>query len=176
MSCPSLYRRVLGRRFDAVPASLRHFHDAAGGGQAHGTFRVDRAVGRLRNALASLMGLPKSGSDVPVHLQVVVEGERERWIRDFHGHRVETVAWAWRDLLMESLGWTSFASALVLDGSRLRYEFHRAWFAGIPIPSRLSPSVESYVDAGDVGWRVVVASSVPFLGELVRYEGWIEPE
>ena len=100
----------------------------------------------------------------------------ERWIRDFHGHRVETVAWAWRDLLMESLGWTSFASALVLDGARLHYEFRRAWFAGIPIPRRLSPSVESYVDAGDVGWRVVVASSVPFLGELVRYEGWIEPE
>jgi hypothetical protein len=137
---------------------------------------VDRAAGRLRNALASLLGLPEAGSEVPVHLQVVVEDRRERWIRDFQGDRVETAAWAWRDLLLESLGWTSFASALVLDGSRLRYEFRRAWFAGIPIPRRLSLSVESYVDAGDAGWRVVVAISVPYLGQLLRYEGWIEPE
>ena len=137
---------------------------------------MDRAAGRLRNALASLLGLPRAGSEVPVHLQVVVEGERERWIRDFHGHRVETVAWAWRDFLMESLGWTSFASALVRDGSRLRYEFRRAWFVGIPVPRWLSPSVDSYVDADEVGWRVKVRISVPFLDELVRYEGRIEPE
>lgn len=176
MSCPSLYRRVLGRQFDALPAALRRFHDAEGGGRAHGTLRVDRGAGRLRNALASWLGLPKAGSEVPVHLQVVVEGERERWIRDFHGQRVETVEWAWDDLLMESLGWTSFASALVLDGSRLRYEFRRAWFAGIPIPRGISPWVESAVDAGETGWRVMVGISVPFLGELVRYEGWIEPE
>ncbi len=65
---------------------------------------------------------------------------------------------------------------LEIDGSRLRYVFHRAWFAGIPIPRRLSPSVESYVDAGETGWRVVVRIFAPFLGELVHYEGWIEPE
>jgi hypothetical protein len=176
MSSPSLYRRLLGPQFDALPAALRRFHDAPGGGRAQGTLRVDRPAGRLRNALASLLGLPRAALAVPVRLQVVVEGERERWIRDFHGHRVVTVAWAWGDLLMESLGWTSFASALVLDGSRLRYEFRRAWFAGIPIPRRLSPSVESYVDAGDAGWRVMVRITVPFLGELVRYEGWIEQE
>jgi hypothetical protein len=80
------------------------------------------------------------------------------------------------DLLMESQGWTSFACALVLDGSRLRYEFRRAWFAGIPIPRWISPWVESDVDAGELGWRVLVRISAPFLGELVRYEGWIEPE
>jgi hypothetical protein len=176
MSCPSLYRRVLGAQFDLLPAVLRRFHDANGGGRARGTLRVDRRAGRLRNAVAALLGLPKAGLEVPVHLQVVVEGERERWIRDFHGHRVETFEWAWGDLLVESLGWTSFASALVLDGSRLRYVFRRAWFAGIPIPRWLSPSVESHVDAGEAGWRVVVGISVPVLGELVRYEGWIEPE
>jgi hypothetical protein len=116
------------------------------------------------------------GTNVPVQLQVVVEGERERWIRDFPGHRLETVQWAAGDLLMEALGWTSFATALAVDGSRLRYEFRRVWFAGIPIPRRLSPSVESYVDAGEAGWRVMVRIIAPLLGELVRYEGWVEPE
>jgi Domain of unknown function (DUF4166) len=176
MASPSLYRRILGTRFDALPPVLRRFHGASEGGQARGRFRIERGTGRLRNALASLLGLPIAGSDVPVQLHVKVEGERERWIRDFGGHRVVTVQWAWNDVLMESAGLTSFSTALVIDGSRLRYLFLRAWFAGIPLPRWLSPSVESYVDAGETGWRVVVQIFAPFLGELVRYEGWIEPE
>jgi hypothetical protein len=176
MSAPSLYRRILGARFDALPAVLRRFHDVVGGGRACGSFRIERAQGRSRNALASVLGLPRSGSEVLVQLRVEVEGERERWIRDFDGHRVVTVQWARGGLLMESIGWNSFSTELEIDGSRLRYAFRRAWFAGIPLPRGLSPSVESYVDVGETGWRVVVRIFAPFLGELVRYEGWIEPE
>jgi hypothetical protein len=176
MAAPSLYRRILGAQFETLPAVLRRFHDADGGGRARGAFQVERGPGRLRNGLASLLGLPQAGSDVPVRLRVAVEGDRERWIRDFDGHRVETVQWARGETLMECSGHVRFSCGLVLDGSRLRYEFRRAWFAGIPMPRWFSPGVESYVDAGDAGWRVVVRVLVPFLGELVRYEGWVEPE
>jgi hypothetical protein len=113
---------------------------------------------------------------VPVTLQIAVEGDRERWTRHFDGHRVETVQWARGESLMEAIGLVHFSTVLVLEGSRLRYDFRKAWFAGIPIPRWLSPGVESYVDAGDAGWSVVVHVLAPFLGELVRYEGWIEPE
>jgi hypothetical protein len=176
MASASLYRRVLGAQFDALPAILRRFHDSSGGSRARGTFRVERAAGRLRNALASLLDLPRAGSEVPVQLQVMVENERERWIRDFEGHRFETVQWERGGLLMETSGWTSFSTMLKVEGSRLCYEFRRAWFAGIPIPRRLSPWVESWVDAGETSWRVVVRIFAPFLGELVRYDGWVEPE
>jgi hypothetical protein len=176
MAAPSLYRRILGAQFDALPPVLRRFHDANGSGCARGTFRVKRAAGPLRNAMASLLGLPRSGSDVPVQLHVEVEGERERWVRDFGGQRVVTVQWVRGNVLMESRGWTSLSAELVIEGSRLQYVFCRAWFAGIPIPRGLSPSVESYVDAGETGWRVVVRIFAPMLGELIRYEGWIEPE
>jgi hypothetical protein len=172
----SLYHRILGARFDALPAALRRFHDREGGGQARGTFQVGRGTGWLRNAIASILGMPPAGAEVPVRLRVAVEGDRERWIRDFDGHRVETVQWAQGDLLMEASGLVHFSTELVLEGSRLRYEFRRAWFAGIPIPRWLSPGVVSYVEAGDAGWFVVVRVLAPFLGELVRYEGWIEPE
>lgn len=176
MAPPSLYRRLLGPRFDALPARLRRFHEAEGGGRARGTFRVSRGSGWLRNAIATLMGMPRAGVEVPVRLRVVPEGDRERWIRDFDGHPIETVEWSRGEILMERSGPVCFSCALVLDGSRLRYEFRRAWFAGIPIPRRLSPDVESYVDAGEAGWHVVVRVRVPLLGELVGYEGWVEPE
>jgi hypothetical protein len=176
MASPSLYRRILGAEFDALPEVLRRFHDAGGESRARGTFRVERGAGWLRNAIAAILGMPPAGSDVPVRLRVVAEGDRERWIRDFDGHRVETVEWARGDLLMERSGPVCFSCSLVLDGSRLIYEFRRAWFAGVPIPRWLSPHVESYLDADVSGWRVVVRIFAPIVGRLVSYEGWVEPE
>jgi hypothetical protein len=119
--------------------------------------------------------MPEAG-DRSVRLQVIVEGQRERWIRHFDGRRLETVQWAQGNLLMEAVGPVAFSSTLVLDGSRLRYEFQRAWFAGIVLPRALSPFVEGKVDAGDAGWDLSVRIRAPYLGELVCYEGWIEPE
>jgi len=176
MAARSLYRRILGERFDALPEVLRRFHDAPGGGRASGTLQVERAAGPLRNALASLLGLPKTATDVPVRLEVEVEGDRERWVRHLQGRRMETVQWARGDLLMESYGPSSFSSALVVEGSRLCYEFRRAWVVGVPLPRRFAPLVDGRVDASDGGWRLSVRVEAPFLGELVRYEGWVEPE
>jgi len=36
--------------------------------------------------------------------------------------------------------------------------------------------VDGGADAGGGGWRVTVRIAAPVLGELVRYEGWVEPE
>jgi Domain of unknown function (DUF4166) len=173
---PSLYRRVLGPRFDLLPEVLRRFHDASGGGRAHGTLRVERATGWLRNALATLLGFPAAGNEVPVHLQVEVKGDRERWVREFGGHKLVTVQWAWDGYLMERAGPTTFSCTLTADGSCMRYEFQRAWILGVPLPRWLSPSVVSWVEAGENRWRIVVRISAPILGELVSYEGWVEPE
>jgi hypothetical protein len=176
MASMSLYRRILGARFEALPEVLRKFHDEPAGGRAHGTYRIERGAGRKRNAVASILGMPEAGTDVPIRLHVIVEGDRERWVRFFDAHRVETVQWMRGNLLMEAFGSVTFSSELVIDGSCLQYVFRRAWFAGIPLHRALSPSVDGSVNASDHGWRVSVRIFAPFLGELVHYEGWIEPE
>jgi len=176
MSAPTLYRRVLGPRFDLLPEVLKRFHGAAAGGRARGTMRVVRGEGAVRNSLAELLRMPRAGENVPIRLEVVVDGERERWLRYFPGRCVSTVQWAAGNLLMERFGFGSFSCALVVQGSRVRYEFLRAWFAGIPLPLWLMPHVESYVDADETGWHVVVHILAPILGEIVQYEGWVESE
>lgn len=171
-----LYRRVLGSRFDALPAVLQRFHDSPSGGRARGTLAVERGCGRLRNVVASLWRLPRSGSEVPVYLEVLVDGEKERWLRHFPDHCLRSTQWTRDGLVIESFGAGSFSSELVIDGSCLRYEFRRAWLAGIPIPGWLAPRVDGRVHAGVTNWRVVVRFHVPLLGEIVHYEGWVEPE
>jgi hypothetical protein len=172
----SLYRRILGPQFDELPGVLQRFHDAPGGGSARGQLTVERGRGRLANVVASLLGMPKAGRDIPVQLTVQVHGDRERWVRHFGDHRLESIAWERGGLLMEGLGLSSFSSRLVVEGARLRYDFRRAFLAGVPLPRRLAPFVRSWVEAGERGWHVVVHIVAPLVGELVSYEGWIEPE
>jgi hypothetical protein len=176
MAYQSLYRRILGPQFDTLPEVLKTFHDAPSGGRARGTLQVERGSGLLPNALASILGLPRAGKDVPVRLEVRVEGDRERWLRHFPEHCLRSTQWAKGNLLMESSRLGAFSSALVVDRSSLRYEFRRAWFAGIPLPSWLSPYIDGRVDASEKGWRVSVHVYAPFLGQIVQYHGWVEPE
>ncbi len=176
MASPSLYRRVLGPRFDALPAVLQRFHDAPRGGKARGTFRVERGAGPVRNGLAALWRMPPAGDDVPVRLEVVVDGQREHWRRHFREHCLASIQWAEGDLLMESFGAGSFVSAVVIDGSCLRYDVRRTWLAGLAIPRWLAPEIDGSVHAGESGWRVVTQFSLPVLGKIVHYEGNVELE
>jgi hypothetical protein len=172
----SLFQRILGPRFHDLPEVLQRFHGSTTGGHARGTFLVERGKGWIRNAAASLFGMPKAGTDVPIRLEVVVDGQRERWFRRFPGQTLSSLQWAEGGLLVESFGLGSMAFELVIEGSRLRHEFRRAWFAGIPIPRSLAPVADGWLDAGENGWLVVVHIIFPFLGEIVHYEGWVEPE
>ena len=172
----SLYRRVLGPRFDSLPAVLQRFHGSTTGGQARGTFRVVRQPGWVRNTLANVLGMPRAGDAVPVRLEVVVEGEKERWYRHFPGRSLASSQWADGHLLKESFGLGSYTWELVIDGSRLTHEFRQARFAGVPIPRKMAPYVDGWVDAGETGWNVEVHIFFPVLGEIASYEGWVEPE
>lgn len=171
-----LYRRVLGPRFELLPEVLRRFHDTAGGGRAHGTFRVERGAGWLRNSLASLWQMPPEAENVPVRLEVIVDGERERWLRHFAGHVLASTQWANEDLLMESFGSGVFSSALVIEDCCMRYEVRQVWLAGLPIPGFLSPEIDGRVHAGERGWRVATGFAVPILGTIIHYEGSVEIE
>jgi Domain of unknown function (DUF4166) len=176
MATQSLYRRILGDKFDALPEVLKRFHSASGTSDARGTFRVKRGSGYLRNLVATVVGMPRAGENVPVQLEVVAQEDCEIWLRHFPGQTLKSVQWARGHLLIEGFGFGSFSSTLELRGSRVVYVFGRAWFLGVPVPRGLAPFVDGYVDAGERGWLVVVHIFVPFLGEILHYEGWVEPE
>lgn len=177
MAGASLYRRLLGARFDQLPPVLRSFHDDPGGHQARGVFEVERGAGWLAAGLGRALKMPPSGPAVPVELRVQVTGDRERWTRSFDGRTLETIQWARDGLLMESLGPWIFASELLADKSGLRFHFRRAWFGPIALPLALGPRIDGEAIARvEGGWAVGVRIRAPIAGPVLSYRGWVVPE
>jgi hypothetical protein len=173
---PALYRRLLGDAFDRLPATLRDFHDVERERCFRATFRIRRGWGWLRRFVCWLGRLPPAGEDVPLRLRVIAEGQRERWLRDFGGHRLESVQWAEGGLLMESLGLVRLAFRLVVEGPVLRLETVKAWLLSIRWPLWLAPRGSGIEIGQDDGCAVVVRAEAPLLGMLVQYEGLVVPD
>jgi hypothetical protein len=168
---PSVYRRLLGPAFDALPPTLRHFHDVQTEWRGHARFRITRGRGRLRHLVAALGRLPPAGEDVPVRLRVVAEGPRERWLREFGGHKFESVQWPQDGLLMESLGALCLGFRVTVEPPALRLEPVRAWVLGVPWPLALAPTGEGDEVGRTDGCAIVVRAHAPLVGLLVQYEG-----
>src|SRR5262249_50667212 len=135
-----------------------------------------RGRGWLRRLLCRLGGLPPAGAEVPVRLRVVAEGPRERWLREFGGHRFESVQWAQGGLLVESLGLVRLAFRLRVEGPALRLEPAKAWLLGVRWPLALAPRGRGVEVAQEGGCAVVVRAEAPLVGLLVQYEGLVVPD
>jgi Domain of unknown function (DUF4166) len=170
-----LYRRLLGPAYDSLPPVLREFHDVATEWQGRSSFRITRGPGWLRNLLANVAGFPKAGANVPVHLRVVAEGDRERWIRHFAGKRMESVQWAWNGLLMEKFGPATLGMRLIVEPPALRLVTERVWVLGVPWLAALAPGGDAIEVGQPDGNAVVVRVSAPLVGLLVQYEGLVVP-
>jgi hypothetical protein len=171
-----LYRRLLGTAFDTLPRSLQQFHDVETEWRGRARFRVTRGAGRLRNLAARLGGMPPAGEEVPLTLRVVREGDGERWIRDFGGHRMESFQWAWKGLLVESVGRVTLGFRLVAEPPALTLVPVRTWVLGVPWLAALGPRVGGSEVGRDDGCAIVVRAAAPLLGLLVQYEGLVIAE
>jgi hypothetical protein len=171
----SLHRRLLGAAFDELPPALRSFHEQGQGGTACGVMRVSRATGWLGRGVARVMRLPLAGDEVPLGLRVGVEGDRERWIRDLGGRRIESVMEARDGLLVEAFGPLRFGLKLLVAGNTLRFEPVCWWLGRLPLPRRLAPRVEAVCEGREKGWHVHVRIAAPVVGLLLAYEGEVTP-
>lgn len=130
----------------------------------------------MRYIVAAIIGLPKPGTHVPIHLRVEVRGESEVWIRHFGKQRMVTHQWLKDNLLIEAAGPFRIGFKLTSDSTGLKFQFNRCWFLALPIPDFLSPKVNAIVHGYPDRWHVDVSMESPLLGLLSRYEGEVAPE
>lgn len=170
----SLYDRVLGARFELLPARVRDLHDLGAVSVWSGRATVQRGAHPLARIIAWISGLPPSGRDVPLRVTFTSRAGREQWVRDFGGHAFRSVQYADGDLLCERVGPTTFLFALDASRDGLALRLAGLRLVGVPLPKALHPKVHTF--ESDAGGRYCfeVESSLPRIGLLVRYAGWLE--
>jgi hypothetical protein len=174
MSDLPLYRRLLGSHFDDMPLRLREMHDSVSDIKVLGEFKIERGKGWLVNLVAALGGLPKSGENVPLDLDIVMKHGREYWIRNFGSQQLKTVQWQSGDLLIEAGGPVRFGFRVVADAERLELCLEKTWFCWVPLPRFLRPRVRAIETECESGVNVDVEFALPWLGRIIRYAGQVQ--
>jgi len=174
---PTLYRRILGARWNSVAPEVRAMHDGAT--LAEGRARVERGTGWLSRLAGFFIGFPKAGNDVPLNVRFARSAEGETWTRSFARKAFSSDQFVGRDrserLLCERFGRLTFAMALVTDDQRMRLVLRRWTVFGVPLPMWLCPRSDSYETAEDGRFHFHVEISHALTGLIVRYRGWLEP-
>ncbi|MBN8944438.1 MAG: DUF4166 domain-containing protein [Rhizobiales bacterium] len=175
----SLYRRLLGSAFEALPAPLRAMHGDAPRFVARGRARVERGSGPFARVAAALIGFPAAGEDVPVEVVFERTPGREVWRRTFAGRCFSSVQEAGTGraahLLVERFGVARFDLALVAEAGRLKLIPRRWSVLGIPLPLALAPGGDAFETVVDGKFHFHVEIGHRLFGLAVRYRGWLEP-
>ena len=169
---PSLYQRLMGPRFDRLPASVQAMHRPWRETWAEGEAEVTGGGNRPGALIARAMRFPAPGHH---SLQVRFAARRgtERWTRDFSGRRFSSVLSAQGGTLVERFGPLRFHFDLASDDTGLSMDLHGWSVLGVPLPLVLAPNTiaREWEESGRFCFDVAI--SLPLLGHLVRYRGWL---
>jgi hypothetical protein len=174
----TLFQRVLGQGWHALPGPVQALHCVAQQTTFAGRARVERGEGWLARLIAGAIRFPVAGDDVAVVLSVTPHARGESWQRSFAGRSLPSEMWRGRGrsehLLHERFGPFTCHIALLVDGGKLRFEV-RGWNLGpLPLPRRWAPGGDSYeyADGERFGFHIEVRH--PLTGLIVRYVGSLE--
>lgn len=172
-----VYREVLKDAFDTLPPALANLHDVHCLRQFAGRATITRGRNPLGQVVAAIFRFPKAASDcaVTVHLTPTDKGERREWF--FNGRRMVSDQYtAQQDgLLSEKFGPFVVNMAIILKDKRLYLKTQNWRIFGIPLPKFLLPGGEIHEYEHDGRFHFHVDICAPFLGRIVKYEGYLDP-
>jgi hypothetical protein len=169
----SLFHRVLGEAYCSLPPALRKIHD---GGARHtwaGRCDIERGENLLVRLMATIASLPPTGRDVPVTVQIATDTDHETWTRDFGGHIMRSTLKLRDGLLSERLGPVSLCFELCNEQGAIEWRLRAVHYLGLPLPTRFFIGTCARETWANERYNFYVHVSLPILGLLVRYQGWL---
>ncbi len=159
-----------------LPQSVRDMHRNPG--EYVGECDIERGQGILIQLALKLGRFPPAGRHVPVRLVTQTQDKDHSWLRDFGGH--ETTSELRFDAktgdVHERFGPLSVWLRPAASKRGLEVHIHRLTVFGVPLPQFLLPQSTTNEWQDDLGrFRFDVAASMPGLGLLIRYHGWLTP-
>lgn len=177
MRGPSLFERVLGDRFAALPASLQRFHRLSGRHELQGMVDTDPPASPGGRVLAWCLGTPTRATHGTIRFVLEAAPDVETWTRHFPGRTMRSRMHVASGHVVERMGAARLAFALDVDDGRLRMRLQGMRFLGIPCPAWLRPRLvaEEAGDASAQGERLHfrIEAGVPLLGRVVGYRGYL---
>jgi hypothetical protein len=173
-----LYQRILGDAWHTLPARVREMHHCLGPKVVKGQADVLRGRHPLAHLIASVVGFPAAGRQVPVQVVFTPSARGECWTRTFAGRSFTSFQSEGRGtqahLLRERYGPLTFDLALVVEGSKLCLVVRRWSLWGLPLPLILAPAGDSYETVIDDRFHFHVEIRHRLIGLIVGYRGWLE--
>ncbi len=178
----SLYQRLLGDAWHALPDVLKRVHGSDAQLTASG--EMDVTLGRFIGAglVRWALRMPRTEGRVPVELRVRRNGLGEEWDRRIGGWRFRTEQWAENGLMAETFGPLLFLASVSSDQKSVSHVSRRMLLCALgrrwPVPRRLSIhtwGVERQSASGPDAMDVDVRIETPFGQLLVAYHGTLLP-
>ena len=173
-----LFQQAIGdAAYAALPSSLRAFHERDAAPVWSGVADVDGSISLIARLARTVFGLPKAGRDIAISVTVARDGDGEKWTRSFGGSRfVSRMKLSGPSHVTEAIGPFAFDLALGCDGGSVAMPVAGWRLFGVPLPLTLAPRSDSkeFEDA-DGCYRFDVRLSMPLVGLLAHYRGWLRP-
>ena len=175
----SLFQLALGADFDALPAPVQSLHSVQDRHTWTGRARVTRGRSAFANLLCRLIGFPPEIDETPLTVTIERRDDKESWTRCFGSSEFRSVL-SLRDgegagHVHERFGVMGFDINLQRAQDQLHFPVARGTLLGIPLPNWLLPRSEAMETAEGGRFQFDIKISLPGIGLLVRYHGWLEP-
>jgi hypothetical protein len=172
---PYLFAQALGASFAELPPAVQGLHAVMDQRRWAGQAKVTRGAGILARIVAAVMRFPPASANTPLTVTMARHGDAERWTRNFGGRRFHSTLRLRGGQMAERFGILRFAIGLHVQDARLHYPVTAGWCLGVPVPRALLP-ISNTVEAEQASRATFdVALSLPLVGLIVRYQGWLKP-
>ena len=178
MISTALFPDLLGDdAWRSLPPAVRAMHGTAPMLHAHGLADVSGAGHFPARCLRRLLGLPAPGPQQALAVTIERRGTCEVWTRYFTHRRMQSLLdrRPGSPLLYEQLGPATLGFALCRDGDAIDWQLRSVHVFGLPLPRALRGHVLSRSGFRDGRYHFSVDVRLPLLGQLIGYQGWLEP-
>lgn len=171
----ALFARALDG-FEAMPAVVRAAHSPDPACELEGRVAIEGAERWVARAIARMFGFPASAGDAPASVTIERDGDGETWIRRFGAATFASHLSRRPGGLVERFGAFAFDLDAHADESGFALSIAGVRLLGIALPRALAPSTRASACVDAQGrYRFDVTITLPVIGRLVQYSGWLAP-
>jgi hypothetical protein len=172
---PPLYAHIMADRFSRLPAAVRSMHSVLRDGGASGEAIVTGAANPITRLIARGIGFPAAGEH-RLHVRFTELDGVETWTRDFGDRQFYSRLRQDGRWLVERFGPFRFGFELPSDEQGLAMLMRRWWIGPFRLPLFVAPRSLAREWEEDGRFHFDVPISLPLLGRIVHYRGWLEPD